>query len=62
MFIDEEEKNFELKKKNPYKKVYLLVHRQEDLRHHYVIRLWDLHIVFTIVRAIGAYIVGSGIH
>ena len=44
-----------------FEKVYLLVHSRKRLRHHFVIRLGDLHIVFTMVRAIGTYIEGSGI-
>ena len=35
-----------------YLKVYLLVFTHEDLRNCYVIRLGELHIIFTTVRAI----------
>ena len=42
-------------------KVYLMVHIRKDLCNRYVIRHWELHIIFSIARSIGTYIERSGI-
>ena len=44
-----------------YKKIYLLVNTNENLRSQYVLCLGELHAVFSHLRAIGTFIDGLGI-